>query len=551
MVVRYVHQPNNTYLTWQRFTYPHPDLGRVEAFSVPAPTYRFIQSAYALMSTMMVVNLWAIVVACGLYAYLRRPGTGNRVNDVSLSLWNRREATQQSVMDTLFYSPSAWRMWWYWPLASVILGVWIASIAAGIYVPSKTLFLGNAAPVDPRSIFVPALESNQTEKQALALNILEIPPYRRAAGAALIASDDVRGKVTISEAIIEGAWEDEVIQRIDYVYNVTGADMGLQKVPELQLSVAGSCRTEHSWWNRTQTNITEGQVVNTDSYIAPWTTNVMSVNLADSPAPSGSFVLSPQLDRGNFSWGIIISAVDRESSTPSDDPWYRTGPLSPAPTDKRQPAYTVRPRRPALSCWEQNTWSSAGLYANISTLQTIVPQGVLSDGMASILARYLSWPVIVALGRHLDTRALQSAQSASAWVFDANSSSVHQDLSQLVLGAYIATVNLLTDTTLDYGVSPKPNMTNMGWNASTDTPQAGAADFVVFSEDVVALSLTVVILIPVLTLTSWVLMHVLLNFTPLKLNTAMESIELFQAVKQRFGEPALYLDRNGVPTWRL
>jgi len=539
-------------MTWQRFTFPHPDLGRIEAFSVPAPTYRFIQSAYALMSTMMVVNIWAIVIAWGLYVYLRRPGTANRVNDVSLSLWNRREATQQSVMDTLLYSPSSWRKWWYWPLASVILGVWIASIAAGIYVPSKALFLGNGAPVNPRSIFIPALESSQTDEQALALNVLEIPPYRRAAGAALIASKDVRAKVMISEPIIEGTKGDEVIQRINYAYNVTGADMGLQKVPELQLSVVGSCRTEYNWLNRSQAENIEGQAVNIDSYIAPWTTNVTVVTLVDSPAPSGNFVLSPQQDRGNFSWGIIISAVDRKSSTPSDDPWYRTVPLSPPPINKQQPAYLVRPRRPALACWEQNTWSFAGLYANITTLQTVIPQGLMFDGMASILARYLSWPVIVALGRHLDTRALQSAQSASAWVFDAGSSSIHQDLSQLVLGAFIATVNLLTDTTLDYGVGPKPNMTlNMAWNASTDTPQPGAADFVVFSEDVVALSLTVVILVPILTLTSWVLMHVLLNFTPLKLNTAMESIELFQAVKKRFGEPALYLDRKGVPTWRL
>ena len=78
----------------------------------------------------------------------------------------------------------------------------------------------------------------------------------------------------------------------------------------------------------------------------------------------------------------------------------------------------------------------------------------------------------------------------------------------------------------------------------------GVGDFVVFSDQVASLSLTLIILIPFLTLASWILMHVLLVYSPLKLTQAMEPTRLLQAVRQ-FGEPTLYIDDDGKQSWKL
>ena len=562
MVVSLIQQPNNTYQTWIRFRFPDSDNGPVAAFAVPTDTYRYIQNGYALISTMMVINLWAIAVACGLYLHLKNPKTANRVNDISMMLWSKREAAREPAVEALLYVGKGWEKWWYYPLVLVLIGVWVASLAAGILLPSR-LFLGNVAPVNPSSIFAPSLNLSKTDSQT-TYNVfeLDVQRYLRAAGAAFVANDALRGKVQVGMPVFEGTWDNkaenltgDTIQRIDYSYKVTGGDLGLQNIPQLVLNVAGSCRTDYTW----QVGFKPIRIGLQDVYQAPWdnATNY-TAQYSESLGSSATFLLrdpatNDPTSRGNFSWGIINSSVGRRSFFASVDPWYRTGEMHGQPSADGF-AYTVLPGRPALSCWEGDVWSFKGQSTDITNLQSILPPDSLSNATANILARYLGLPLAVTLGNYLGSSALQSSQGTIDSLFDAGSSSIHRDLSQIILGAYIVTVNTLTDTTLYFQYQPPPaeNITNMARDGDdSNGTLPGVADFVVFSDQVASLSLALIILIPFLTLASWILMHTLLVYSPLKLTRAMEPTRLLQAVRGQFGEPTLYIDDDGKQSWKL
>ncbi|KAK0649255.1 hypothetical protein B0T16DRAFT_372167 [Cercophora newfieldiana] len=580
MVFSQITQPDSSYLTWTRFAFPDAERGPVPAFSVSIQWSRYIQSGYTMMSTLIVVNITAIFIAGGLWIYLRGSRAGNQVNDISISLWNKREATHMSVIDTLFYSRDALKKWWYYPLVAALLGAWAASVLAGIFMPPR-VFLGNAAPVNPSSIFVPP-DMNKFQNtipydvlyRTYAMNV---DTYLRAAGAAYIAAKDVRDRVRVNPPVSLGTWTGpdpldpkkqrvEQIQRMDYGYNITGAEMGLQRLPKLQLRVVGSCVTNYSWFQHT----TKNDKLLFDNYQSQWLKpgNLDSIS-ASCPSPSARFKVdpNPQQLEGNSSWAVIISSVDRLSYTASDDPWYRTKPFEKSEqsrmniTSVKYGNYIVNPGRPVLSCWQRDLWfwGDEGSQKNSSlvNLQAMVGKNLLSDAMVEVLQRYFTTPVAYNLGFALQGSALQASKTTVGKVFSAGASSIYRDLCHIILSAYIATENTLTDTTLYASqsvtgdVPPKFDLPNLALNNSTQNPRPGVEEFVVFTNKAVALELTTTILIPILTLGSWLLMHMMLGLTPLKMAAAMESIELFKAVKSHYGEPAVHLAEDGVPKWTL
>jgi len=577
MVFSQISQPNSTYLTWTKFAFPHEDHGPVPAIAVPIAMYRYIQSGYTMMSTLIVINITAIFIAGGLCIYLKSSRTGNKVNDISMSLWNKRESTHLSVVDTLFYSRDALKKWWYYPLVAALLSAWIASLLAGILLP-PTVFLGNAAPVRTGSIYVPPDLSKDDggpidESVIFGTHLLQLEPYIRAAGAAYIATDRLRSKVKVEGPIPLGTWRGsdpldpktprtEPIQRINYGYNVTGADLGLQKLPKLRLSIAGSCITEYNWYQGVGSVPANSSSSPTEKYWLPLRQPNGKLEEVNSlcPAPSAKFraeaPIRPASERGNVSWAIIVSSFDRKSYLKNEDPWYRTKEVR----EGNQTFHKVLRGRPALSCWQSDTWFFADegpeKSSTILNLQAMVGKEKLSDAMVEILRRYFTLPVAYNLGFALQGSALQSAKAVIASRFDARDSSMYKDLYYIILSAYIATINTLTDTTLYLqpdidGSPPKIDIPNLALDNTTRHPRPGIEDFVVFSDQVATLSLTRVILIPVLTLGSWLLMHMMLGLTPLKIAAAMESIELFQAVRQHYGEPTVHMADDGIPKWKL
>ncbi|KAK4216231.1 hypothetical protein QBC37DRAFT_338224, partial [Rhypophila decipiens] len=540
MAVPTVQQPPDTYLLWTKFKFPDPSLGPVTAFAVPTPIYRYIQNGYALLSTIMVVNLWAIVMVFGIYMQLTTTKTASRVNGMAMSLWNTKDAPRQSAIATLLYVRKKWNKWWYYPFISILAGAWVASLAAGIFLPSR-IFLGNAAPVNPLSIYVPTVSSLELSiAETFSKYALEGGGYMRAAAAALVASDEIRAKVMVSQPAVEGTWNNEkrsgivneTIQRIDYGYNITGTDLGLQHIPQLILTVTGSCATDYTWLNMSRS--TSGQinqvVYNEDVYNCPWLLKEEIVaNSINSPGPSATFcVQDPDTatNKGNVSWGVVISSVDQVSIATGQDPWYMTS----SSLDERNGNLTrVLPGRPALSCWQDDLWSYKGESTDVTNLQSILPPNTISDATADILAHNLGGPVVESLGGHIGTAALQSYRGTVNRLFNAGESSMYSDLSALILGAYIATINNLADTALhrDHQSINTPDIRNLAREKDDDSktrPDVG--QFIVFSDQVASLSLTLVILIPFLTLASWLLMQALLAFTPLKLTKAMEPTEL-------------------------
>lgn len=101
--------------------------------------------------------------------------------------------------------------------------------------------------------------------------------------------------------------------------------------------------------------------------------------------------------------------------------------------------------------------------------------------------------MVVQMGLNLGTRALQSASAAFDNIFDANSSSVYNDLQHLVLASYVATTNVLEDTTT-YGPE-KPGIPNLA-KYKNGTLKDGVGNFVIYSKDVATLSIQKAIIIP-------------------------------------------------------
>ncbi|KAM7218824.1 hypothetical protein V8F06_005838 [Rhypophila decipiens] len=566
MVVSTIQQPPDTYLMWTKFKFPDPDLGPVTAFAVPTPIYRYIQNGYAVLSTIMVVNLWAIVMIFGIYMQLTAPKTSSKVNGMAMSLWNTKDAPRQSAIAVLLHGRKKWKKWWYYPFILVLAGAWTASLTAGIFLPSR-IFLGNAAPVNPLSIYAPT--GNFTEftiGESYSIYALEGAGYMRAAAAALVASDEVRAKVAVSPPVLEGTWNNErsginneSIQRINYGYNITGTDLGLQHVPQLVLTVTGSCVTDYTWLNMSSS---KSEKVNSpmiqyylDVYNCPWDIeHGIKANVGNSPGPSATFCLQDPdtaTNKGNISWGAVVASVDHMSISTGRDPWYLTS--NDLIADLKN-LTRVLPGRPALSCWQDDLWSYKEKSTDVTNLQSILPPDTLSDATAEILAHYLGVPVVAHLGGHIGTSALQSYQGTVNRLFNASESSIYKDLSPLVLGAYIATINTFADTTLhrNHESTNTPDIRNLAREKDDDSktrPDVG--QFIVFSDQVASLSLTLVILIPFLTLASWLLMQALLEFTPLKLTKAMEPTELLRAVRGQFGDPTLYIDIDGKEKWKL
>ena len=559
-------------MLWQRFRFPTPD-GSVDAVAVPAKVHAELNSAYTIMVSSIIVNIWAIIIGCGLYYYLRgntgdstqpdakKPDTkkdgaktaDNRVTDISMSVWNKRASPLESLLDTVLYARDDVKEWWFWPLIIVIIVVLAAKIAAGVLIP-KDIFIGNGAPVNPASIFVPSQNYSQDDRLHLsATYALDVPAALRATGSALVANSSLQSQVHVGQPVILGQYStNQSVQRIEYSYNVSGADMGLQHFPDLLLIVTGACTTDYTWYNTTQKGA---------DYYYPWGNQSLQyqyVSVDDGTAPTAVYVLgdvSPTGPPGNVTWGALVSSVDRGSFTVGTDPWYLTTPTPGYdPSNPTLLPNTIMHRRPALSCWENDVWSYRGATSDIAHLAAPrLPGLALSEGLQNILTRYLGSPKIVAVAQRLNPSSLQSATTALGLGFDAASSSMRADLQRLVLASYIATVNTLTDTTLYFpqesntgaptGAKGQTAISNIAVD-SLGVPLPGIGDFVVYSADVVTLSVKSLIVIPVITAACWIVMLLLLHFTPLKKANSLEVIPFFQDLRSEFKHANVYIDKT-------
>ncbi|EHK40997.1 hypothetical protein TRIATDRAFT_321268 [Trichoderma atroviride IMI 206040] len=525
MVFSSVPQPRDTYLLWKRFSFPSKN-GPKSAFAVPTWVAKQLNSAYSVMLGMLMAQVWTIIIAIVLYYLLKwrrkKKGESKSFPPLVPVLWNNRGELLGSFMETFKCTQEKTERIRIWMVGILflVLVAYIGQTALSIIVP-PLIILNNTAPVNPNAVYVPPVKHDNPS--TAALYFLEVPAALRAIGSTGSAKELLDQRVTITPTETLGKTSDgESIIGISYSYNVTGVDFGLQKYPELTLSVSGSCVTDYSPFNKTTIST---------PYVVDWYTiynKTESASLFDGREPVAYFFPGPHLIKGaletsNATWTVLASSTQRSSFTAGTDPWYLTETIPNANTDT---AYRVRSARPVLSCWEDNVWSYKGHNSTFSELNsTLLPGLELSQGVQLIFSTHLYQPMILTVGSHLGPSALLSTTTAISQIFDAGTSSIRNDLSRLVQAAFIATSNVMTDTTL-YPSNSDQTLENMVIGL------IGVDDFVVWSPDASALSMTVLITIPSLLVGVWLLATLLLFLTPVKSINNLDSGLMFTAIKQ-------------------
>ena len=146
-------------------------------------------------------------------------------------------------------------------------------------------------------------------------------------------------------------------------------------------------------------------------------------------------------------------------------------------------------------------------------------------------------PMIVRLGMRLGSRALHSASTVTSqpfdYTFDAKSSSMGNNLRQLAAASYIATKNILTDTTT-VNRGNLTNLTNAAVNLKTGKPYAGAADFIMISNNIATISIKVLINIPLILILLILSVTVISqSSTPWNKAQALQATVLFSCLDER------------------
>ncbi|KAL1608483.1 hypothetical protein SLS60_003425 [Paraconiothyrium brasiliense] len=369
----------------------------------------------------------------------------------------------------------------------------------------RTMVLGHGAPVNPNSIYVP-LSTLVTHETAFLLNAIAVPSALRAAGS--VQSTDLSmydNKVRIDNPVKLSGRPDigdgEYVSQHGYRYEVTAKDFGSQRYTGLTLHVEGLCTTEYGWHSDSST--TDGK----ESYCL-WSNCSMpfTVSVHDSPIPVAVFKTkfsstTGNPERLNHSFAMIVSSAEHTSYSEGKNPFYLTG--SNYTENGSNHVYRVKKGRPILSCWQSDTWSYRNQQSAVKGLSSIITD--FPEALEAILVNYLSLPMITELGVRLGQSTLLSARSSLGNNFYAAGANIHADLTHLVLASYVATKNILTDTAL----LKSDNATDMGIpNLLDDEQQKDVAIFVLYSKDISALSLTVLISVPIVVAFMFVIAYI-------------------------------------------
>ncbi|KAI0110375.1 hypothetical protein GGR51DRAFT_547635 [Nemania sp. FL0031] len=520
MVVSTTKQLPNTYNLWQRFSFSTEERSW-DAVAVPSWVGDKLNSAYTFIISLALVQFWTIVLSLILFLALRKyKNDASKLDPLAVTLWNKRGDLVNSVTEMLGFRGADWTRPWLLISIFIAVAAGVAKTAVTIIV-APLIIIDHAAPVNPAAVYAP--DDTATDNKTRAARFaLEVPRFFRALGNAVV-DDELRQRVKVSRAERLGQTENrEDILRVDYSYGATGADLGIQKYFDLTFNVTGSCVTDYGWFQDSFDSEAVGAI---DRYIIPFAGGFQFTSLVDGRQPSATFYLGSRtrgtLDESNTTWGALVSSVGRTSFSVGTDPWYLTAPILSNDTGAGN---TVRLGRPGISCWQDDVWSYHGRNTTTAALTSGQLPGLnLSDALQSMLAQYLSSPIIQQVGLHLQASALMSATTSLDQIFDSSASSLHDDLERLVLTAYVVTINCLTDTTL-YPTAAIGTVPNIAIGDRGVVPDD--LGYVVWSPDVATLSTLVIIVIPTILVGVWLIAIVLLYLTPIKVVAILDSSSL-------------------------
>ncbi|KAH0612137.1 uncharacterized protein H6S33_010189 [Morchella sextelata] len=374
-------------------------------------------------------------------------------------------------------------------------------IFAGVVVPAN-LELGNVAPANPQSVFFAIPDLNNTEQQSVAERV-RAPSAQRAVGVVEYAKNQLRERVTFYIS------EDKVAS---YQFNVTGVDFGLQlkDARNFMLKTEGGCSFDYEVYKGLDTDYYFDLY---NIYGSNYSLNVLS------DANVGGKMIMPRLavesdmaeiynnpNGAKLKYYILPDTVGRYSHTASSDPWYFTEPSPQIDVEYGFPPFTISTGRPPLSCWQQDTWSYKGKEVNLLDLDQLgldVPK-IITDEL--FRHRFIR-PMIFDIGSSLGSSILVMSASSSYGLLDAKAGSYAADLERLVLTSYIATQDVLRDTVMTQ-FSPDIGIFNSAHDPTTGKPKEGVDKFVVVSTKVKALSLRVLISVPVIYVSLYILLLV-------------------------------------------
>lgn len=496
-----------TYVLGQRFSMPIEN-GTRDAISVSSDTGKKVLSAYTLMVNLIILQIWTLIVLAAISMFMRKAHSPN-IGAASAAIWNSQTSAFSVLTLMAKYLLQLKRkrdrlyvLSWMFAAAGFIA----LAYAISILVP-RFLILGNGAPVEPESIFVP-MNYNHSDQNLFESNSLLTPSSLRAAGS---VNATTLQKVNMSKSVVTSS-VNGTVKRIGYAYTITGVDFGLQHAPDLRLTVEGSCVTEYSWLVNT---IVLDDTVIVDSYSIfaedPSAVQNRTLSLFDGRAPTGFFHTGSRKSQSNTTFAIAVSSIGRFSFTEGSDPLYATN------ASGGLPPYEVMPQRPILSCWQNDIWFNKNNKGVTSELSSLPGLNMPENFTSLFFERFLGVPVIATMGLRLGNRAIQSSVTSVEQVFDAGASSMETDLHYLVAAAYIASTRILGDTTTIS--SNSTNLPNLALDPATGKLYPGIADFIINSSNIATLSFKVLIIIPVVLVSLFLLVIILTN-TPASWNKA-------------------------------
>ena len=493
---------SESYVLLQRFSMPTQD-GPQDAIAVTFEVSKILLSFYTVMVGFIMLQLWYLVVLVGISVVAKSKRLTGDIGVANVAIWNSQAPLSviKAMSDYRSYIPLYALMW-----ATAAALAWAVSFTMSLLV-SPELIIGAAAPANLQSIYVPETpDSNTLSSVYLRWLSLQVPSNLRAINV-LEALNPKMGSsfnVIVQNPITLTDSNGRRVYQVDYSYNLSEVDFGLQHIKELSLAVQGSCVTNYSWFNSTWQDPASGAIY--DAYF-PYGNQSYQINasLSDGKPPLVTFFAPEQPSGVNISFAAIISSVQRRSFTPGSDPWYLTQPW-PAnlAADPNGAGYQVLNGRPALSCWQQDMWTSNGQSKGTNEIEQL---GALPPALVDVFKAALGLPRIINLAQALGTSALKSAATSQGYYFDAQASSLHDDLERLVLGAYVATKNTLAETTMFSNIYP--DIANLAFDSSTEKFKNGAADFVIYGSGFAALRINFVVVVPVITVVLWLTLYLL------------------------------------------
>ena len=505
----------NTYMLGTGFSIAHEGQ-LIPAVAVASSAFPLIVAGYVIAIQLLFVAVWHLVANAVLAFF----PLSDHVNILgAVSFWNSAEpftaaANSLRFLAILIRGPrdpqTSWRRHWLPAIivCTVSLGIAVVSLATGIVLPEH-LRVASVAPVAPDAVYWPYLPeiSNSTVPDILTMNR---PSVLRALGGAEAAElHSQLPAVHIERVAVPWSNQTHPQDQIDYRYEVTADDLGLQTHADLVIRFRGSCRTTYDWLRRGKSGL--------DEYV-PWGDPSMGMRFPvasdQSPIYSLDFFafIHPDINKGdqfvNRSFGFAVATSQIGSFSASTDPWFYT---EPAPKVLNLGAtYIVKSGRPALSCWETTHVCLQGLCWDASfsgsTADGAGPARPLPNGLARVISSRFSMPMSVSIGLAAGVTVLKSyTGSMSGTMVDARAASLYGEMERLILASYLRSRLIFRDI----AVADRPPGVPNDMNIRSGELREGSASFTLGTPDAVALRTDLLIAVPVLAAVVWLAVGIL------------------------------------------